>query len=149
VDMDTWENFLADVLPDTALRGFVQRLIGYGHLDNLAGDGPLMAVFLGTGPNGKSTMARALHTALGIPTIEEFPGLVPRRFTILTTNTMSRVPNDMGWLRRLAVVPFTEEFPPSHRDTGMLDRLREPAVQDAIRSWAYIGHLAFGQRGFN
>jgi phage/plasmid-associated DNA primase len=139
--MDIWEDFLADVLPDTELRGFVQRLAGYGYL---AGDAvPVLGVFVGTGPNGKTTLARALHVALGISVVERCPEFAPRRFTILTTNQLPRVPY------KALVVPFTEEFPPSRRDPKMLERLRERDTWRAIRSWAHDGYLDFIAQGLN
>jgi len=141
--MDTWDNFLADILPDTVTREFLQRLVGYGYL--AGGLEPISAVFLGSGPNGKTVLARALETALGVPVFDngDTPEFTPASFVIVVTNVP---PRPFG---RALVVPFAEEFRPPGRDTRMLHRLREPEVQDAIRSWAYAGYLDFIRQGVN
>jgi putative DNA primase/helicase len=59
----TWENFLAEVLPDAEVRTFVQRFAGYC----LTGDvSERIFVFAhGTGKNGKSVALRVLRSVLG------------------------------------------------------------------------------------
>jgi len=141
--MDTWENFLVDLLPDSAFREFLRRLVGYGYLAEPRDAGPVSAVFLGNGANGKTVLARALETALDVPVLDDgdTPEFAPRRFTVVVVN---RLPRPFG---PAVVLPFTEEFRPPGRDTRMLHRLREPEVQDAIRSWAYAGYLDFIRQG--
>jgi len=58
-----WERFLAEVLPDPAVRGFVQRFLGYC----LSGrcDEQVMVFFLGAGANGKSTLLSTVQYVLG------------------------------------------------------------------------------------
>jgi putative DNA primase/helicase len=58
-----WEKFLARILPDPAVRGFVQRALGYA----LTGDTREQCFFLlhGTGANGKSTLLNAVKALLG------------------------------------------------------------------------------------
>ncbi len=59
----TWERFLARVLPDAAVRCFVQRAVGY----SLTGDTGEQVLFLcyGTGANGKSTFIELIRHMLG------------------------------------------------------------------------------------
>jgi P4 family phage/plasmid primase-like protien len=59
----TWERFLARVLPDAAVRTFIQRAVGY----SLTGDIREQVLFLlyGLGDNGKSTFIEVLRALLG------------------------------------------------------------------------------------
>ncbi len=59
----TWERFLARVLPDAAVRAFVQRVAGYA----ATGDVSEQCLFFlyGFGANGKSTFLGTLQAALG------------------------------------------------------------------------------------
>jgi putative DNA primase/helicase len=59
----TWIQFLARVLPDAALRRFLQRLVGYG-LTGLTVEQTL-AILFGAGANGKSTLLEVLFRLLG------------------------------------------------------------------------------------
>ena len=63
VDAPTWERFLAEVFVDPALIAFVQRLLGYC----LTGDvsEQKLAIFYGTGANGKSTLLNAFLDVVG------------------------------------------------------------------------------------
>lgn len=58
-----WEAFLARVLPDAEVRGFVQRLAGVALLGRVAEQ--ILPIFTGTGANGKSVFISALSYALG------------------------------------------------------------------------------------
>ncbi|VFA94746.1 Uncharacterized conserved protein [Nocardia farcinica] len=58
-----WEAFLARVLPDPEVRGFVQRLAGVALLGRVAEQ--ILPIFTGTGANGKSVFISALSYALG------------------------------------------------------------------------------------
>ena len=62
-DRVEWDRFLADVLPDEAVRARVQKLAGY----SLQGGNPerLLIVLLGQTTTGKSTFVEALAHALG------------------------------------------------------------------------------------
>lgn len=59
-----WEEFLERVLPDPAVRGFVQRAVGY----SLTGSVAEQCLFLlhGRGANGKSTFLSAIESTLGL-----------------------------------------------------------------------------------
>ncbi|GFG65392.1 hypothetical protein MKUB_28820 [Mycobacterium kubicae] len=57
-----WEAFLARVLPDGAVRGFVQRLAGLALLGEVREH--ILPIFTGTGRNGKGTLYKALLYAL-------------------------------------------------------------------------------------
>lgn len=58
-----WSKFVAEILPDPAIRGFTQRLMG----STLPGRvrEHILPIFTGTGGNGKSTFIEAILHALG------------------------------------------------------------------------------------
>ena len=58
-----WEAFLARVLPDAEVRGFVQRLVGVGLLGAVREH--VLPIWTGTGANGKSVMDKAIRYTLG------------------------------------------------------------------------------------
>lgn len=60
---DVWATFLARVLPDESVRGFVQRLAGLALLG--AAREHILPIFTGVGANGKGTLYKALLYALG------------------------------------------------------------------------------------
>ncbi|MGV0788683.1 phage/plasmid primase, P4 family [Mycolicibacterium sp. XJ2] len=59
----TWDAFLARVLTDDSVRGFVQRLAGMTLLGEVREH--VLPIFTGTGRNGKSVLYKALLFALG------------------------------------------------------------------------------------
>jgi len=59
----TWGTFLAEVLPDTEVRQFVQRLAGVGLLGLVVEH--VLPILTGTGANGKGTFYKAVSHALG------------------------------------------------------------------------------------
>lgn len=58
-----WEAFLARILPDEAVRGFVQRLVGVGLLGTVREH--VLSIWTGQGANGKSVLDKAIRNALG------------------------------------------------------------------------------------
>ncbi|MBO0680343.1 bifunctional DNA primase/polymerase [Mycolicibacterium sp. S2-37] len=58
-----WDAFLARVLPDAAVRGFVQRLFGMALMGEVREH--VLPIFTGTGRNGKSVSYKALLFAMG------------------------------------------------------------------------------------
>lgn len=60
---DVWERFLAQVLPDPTVRGYLQRLAGLSLLGKVTEH--IFTVVTGTGANGKGTTYGALLFALG------------------------------------------------------------------------------------
>lgn len=58
-----WESFLRDVLPDPALREYVQRLAGYSLLGDV--NERLLVFLYGEGRNGKSVFVEVLRELLG------------------------------------------------------------------------------------
>jgi putative DNA primase/helicase len=58
-----WEAFLARVLPDDEVRGFVQRLAGLSLLGQVREH--VLAILTGKGANGKGTFDRAIRYCLG------------------------------------------------------------------------------------
>lgn len=60
---DRWDNFLASSLPDTEVRGFLQRYAGVGLVGRVLEH--VLVVATGTGRNGKSVLAEALANTFG------------------------------------------------------------------------------------
>lgn len=60
---DLWDSFLARILPDESVRGFVQRVAGIGLLGTVREH--ILSIWTGVGANGKGTLDRALRHALG------------------------------------------------------------------------------------
>lgn len=60
---EEWAAFLARVLPDFEVRGYLQRLTGVALLGKVVEH--VLAIATGTGANGKSTFVNAVCTALG------------------------------------------------------------------------------------
>jgi putative DNA primase/helicase len=60
---DLWDSFLARILPDESVRGFVQRVAGVGLLGTVREH--ILSIWTGSGGNGKGTLDRALRHALG------------------------------------------------------------------------------------
>ena len=81
-----WETFLGQILPDEAVRAFVQRLFGYSLLGEVREH--VMPIFTGEGANGKSTLRDAVLHAMGNYALEVDPELLmqshnPRHLTFL------------------------------------------------------------------
>lgn len=62
-DGQSWERFLAQVLPDAEVRGFLQRVAGVA-LAGLVLE-HVLVILTGTGANGKGTAYKAVNHALG------------------------------------------------------------------------------------
>lgn len=73
----TFERFLAEVLPDPEVRGFVQRLFGYALLGKVREH--VLPIFTGVGLNGKSTLLDAVHAAFGDYAVAADPDLLVER----------------------------------------------------------------------
>lgn len=63
VEGSSWHTFLARVLPDAEVRGYLQRVTGVGLLGKVTEH--ILPILTGTGANGKSTFVNALLFALG------------------------------------------------------------------------------------
>ena len=74
---DDWDAFLARVLPDEAVRGFLQRLVGCGLLGAVREH--VLPILTGTGANGKGTFDRAIRAALGDYALTAEPDLFMHR----------------------------------------------------------------------
>lgn len=70
----TWGKFIAEVLPDASVRGFVQRLFGYSLLGKVREH--MLPQFTGTGRNGKGTLRDIVKAAFGEYAIEVNPSIV-------------------------------------------------------------------------
>lgn len=60
---ESWRSFLASVLPDDGVRGYLQRLVGLSLLGKVAEH--IFTIATGTGANGKGTSYNAILYALG------------------------------------------------------------------------------------
>lgn len=69
--------FLAEILPDDEVRGFVQRLAGYAMLGAVREH--VLPIMIGTGQNGKSTLLDVLSDAFGDYAIAAEPELLVDR----------------------------------------------------------------------
>lgn len=69
-----WDAFLRRILPDTDVRTFVQRLMGYAMLGKVTEH--VMPIFTGDGANGKGTFRDALMAAFGDYAIEVDPAML-------------------------------------------------------------------------
>ncbi|MFT4008861.1 MAG: phage/plasmid primase, P4 family [Nocardioidaceae bacterium] len=74
---EVFERFLAEVLPDAAVRTFVQTVFGLALLGKVTEH--VLPIFTGTGRNGKSTLLNVVRAALGDYAIEAEPDLLIER----------------------------------------------------------------------
>jgi putative DNA primase/helicase len=95
----TWERFLQRILPDAAVRAYVQRAVGY----SLSGSTAEQVLFLlwGGGANGKSTFVEALMTLLG-----DYALRTPAETLLAKRDT--GIPNDVARLRGARFVAAVE-----------------------------------------
>jgi putative DNA primase/helicase len=109
-----WERFLERILPSSALRGFLQRALGY----SLSGDTNERVIFIayGTGANGKSTLMDTCRALLG-----EYAATTPAE-TFLAKRE-GTIPNDLARLKGARYVSAVET------DAGR--RLAEALVKQA------------------
>lgn len=96
--------FLATVLPDPEVRGFVQRVFGYAMLGVVREH--VLPIFTGAGSNGKSTLLEAVSAAFGDYAIVADPDLLVDRGTAHPTGQA-----DLQGIR-LAVTHETDEGRP-------------------------------------
>lgn len=101
VNPGAWQTFLAAVLPDEKVRGYVQRQLGVALLGKVVEH--VLSIWTGTGANGKSTAIGALCWALGDYASTAEPDLLLHRNNSHPTGEMDL----MG--RRLVVVSETDE----------------------------------------
>ncbi|WP_167829031.1 phage/plasmid primase, P4 family [Streptomyces sp. MZ04] len=73
----TFERFLGEILPDEEVRAFVQRLLGYAMLGTVREH--VMAIWTGSGKNGKSTLIETVKRAFGGYGITAEPELLLHR----------------------------------------------------------------------
>lgn len=73
-----WTEFLARVLPDTAVRAFVQRTVGYALTGSVAEQ--CLFFLYGTGANGKSTFLTVMQKLLGDYGGQAAPDLLMSKF---------------------------------------------------------------------
>lgn len=70
----TWDKFLARILPDTDLRAFMQRLVGYALLGECREE--VLPFLYGSGANGKSTCLNAVQEVFGEYAMQAPPELL-------------------------------------------------------------------------
>ena len=107
----TWTAFLERVLPDQAIRRFLQRAVGY----SLTGGNPaqILLILYGSGANGKSTFLETIRALLG-----DYGQQAPPE-TFLAKH--DGIPNDVARLRGARFVAATE--------IGEGRRLNEPLIK--------------------
>jgi P4 family phage/plasmid primase-like protien len=168
-----WDAFLQRILPDEAVRGFVQRLLGYSLLGVVREH--IMPIFTGTGRNGKGTLRDAVLAAYGDYAAEVSPEILMHRhnplhgtFTLelrgrrlvfcsetekdraFAEATMRRlVGGDRLQGNRMAKDPI--EFQPSHTLVMLTNYLPsvtsiEPATWDRIRVVPFDVYIPEGER---
>lgn len=81
----TFERFLAEILPDAAVRRFVARVFGHALEGRVTEH--LLAILTGTGCNGKTTLAEVVQAAYGDYAIACEPDLLTERGSVHTTGT--------------------------------------------------------------
>nr|WP_232535846.1 phage/plasmid primase, P4 family [Mycobacterium intracellulare] len=81
-----WEEFLQRVLPDSDVRQFLQRYVGYGLSGRVSEH--VLAIWTGTGANGKSVCDNAIRYALGDYAISCEPNLFMHRDNAHPTGEM-------------------------------------------------------------
>lgn len=108
-----WVQFLARVLPDTALRDFVQRAVGYS-LTGLTTEQCLFFLY-GHGRNGKSVFLECLAALMGALH-------AATRIDSLSVTRGGGIPNDIAALAGARLVTVSE--------TPENARLNEPLVKD-------------------
>jgi putative DNA primase/helicase len=69
-----WDAFLEEVLPDAAVRHFVQKFVGYSLTGSVSEQ--VLAFLYGAGANGKSVFLGALRAVLGDYAMEAAPDLL-------------------------------------------------------------------------
>jgi putative DNA primase/helicase len=100
----TWASFLARVLPDDTVRGFLQRLAGAALIGKVLEH--ILAILTGVGANGKGTFDKALGWTLGDYAHVAEPDL----FMQAKSNPNAASPALMGLRgRRLVIVSETEQ----------------------------------------
>lgn len=72
-----FRKFVERILPDEAVRGFVQRYLGYALLGTVIEH--VLAIFYGVGANGKGTLTNAVDWVLGDYAITPDPELLAER----------------------------------------------------------------------
>jgi putative DNA primase/helicase len=83
---ELWEQFLERVLPDAEVRQFLQRYVGYGLSGRVSEH--VLAIWTGTGANGKSVCDNAIRYALGDYAISCEPNLFMHRDNAHPTGEM-------------------------------------------------------------
>jgi len=80
---ELFARFLADVLPDPAVRAFVARLFGHALVGRVIEH--VLPIFTGTGQNGKTTLVDTATATLGDYAIAAEPDLLVDRGAVHTT----------------------------------------------------------------
>lgn len=109
-----WEAFLRRVVPDRAVRGFLQRAIGYSLTGSLAEQ--CLWILWGAGRNGKSTFLTTVQALLGDYAMQAAPSMLVDRRRDATPYDLADLPG-----RRLVAVAETEEV--GHLAEGVIKQL--------------------------
>lgn len=104
-DPTEWEAFLARVLPDVAVRAYLQRVIGQSLYGRVAEH--ILPILIGTGANGKGTAYGALVHALGDYTTVIDPALLMARPHVGAGNSTTELMKLLG--TRVVIGSETQE----------------------------------------
>ncbi|MCU1591675.1 MAG: phage/plasmid primase family C-domain protein [Frankiales bacterium] len=80
---ETFDRFLAEILPDPTMRAFVARLFGHALVGRVIEH--LLPILTGVGQNGKSTLLDVVSSAFGDYAIAAEPDLLVERGSVHTT----------------------------------------------------------------
>ena len=109
-----WAAFLARVLPDEAVRAFVQRLAGYALLGDVRDH--VLPVFWGTGANGKSTYLEAVQYVMG-----DYARTIPS--SVLLVDRNDKHPTERAQLAGLRLAVANETNAGRALDEGTVKQL--------------------------
>lgn len=74
-----FDEFLADILPDPEVRGYVLRLFGVAMLGEVRANAQVFTVFVGSGRNGKGALVRTMERLFGAMSVTIDPRALQER----------------------------------------------------------------------
>ena len=110
-----WEQFLEEILVDDRVISFMQKLCGY-MLTGLTRE-QILAIFWGSGENGKSTLINMLMKVLGDDYAQQAPS------STFLERRGDGVPNDIARLRGQRLVVATETAETRHLNEALIKQM--------------------------
>lgn len=112
-DSPLWESFLEQILPDPAVRRYVQQLVGYSITANTGEQ--IMPILYGSGANGKSTFLETIRHMLG-----DYAQVAPASVFAVQKDG---IPNDIARLRGTRFVMVSETAEGKRLNEALVKRL--------------------------